>query len=1193
MPTGAGQVALLPAPGAHARRPRRSSSRRSCRSCRTRSRASSARRPGARRSSTPSRTRPRTARRSRARRRASVKLLYVAPERFSSPGFLEAMRDVDVGLFVVDEAHCVSQWGHDFRPDYFRLADAARLLGARAIVASTATATPQVADDIAGRLACATRCASRPDSTARTSPSRSSRAAARPTSAPASPRRWRTRPRGPAIVYAGTRADDRADRRRPRGGARVETVAYHAGLPRAARAIAQRRFMAGEVEVVVATNAFGMGVDKADVRTVAHASVPGSVEAYYQEAGRAGRDGAPARALLLAEARDKGLHVFFIERARGRRRAPSRRSPTASARPSACCRSATPAGRSTSASASSATIPSACARSSATSPGRAWSTPRPSPPDRLRGRLEAPFDGARAGGVPRVGGRGASARAGASTARCGRSSRATAAAGRRSCATSATTASPVADRCRAATSARRALVPAAPAAAGGAWAVPAVAARGSVRARRPRRRDPHARVDGRARGRAHARGRDPARRAVGGAAPPRLRRAAGLRRVRPPAGRRRPRPRRRAARHRAPRLDRRPVSEAPRRGGAGGVRVGVLASGEGTNLQALLDAVHGREVEIVARRLRPAGGAGARARARRRACRRRVFARADYAARAERDAAMADWLDERDVALVVLAGYMAILEDVFLERFAGRIVNVHPSLLPAFPGVRAIEQALAYGAKVFGVTVHYVEPGEVDSGPVILQGAVELPGAREPADVLARAPSARARAAAARRCAHRRGRGAPRPRTHPPAASSWTRPARSRPRRPRRPRGRRSRSGRRRPRPSRGVLLSRASSNGSSFAALRAAAVFFGLVDLLRRGGRCAPRARRRCAPGRARDRSCAVPSSASGGVRGLARFPPRVFNLAGRAPRRGVARRGRRLVYARGHRRAVRHRAGRSLPSPARSASAARCCPSPTSAASSTSPAASPSSGSSSSRPAAPPRRSRGRASRSAAIDDFTGFPEIMDGRVKTLHPKLYAGLLARARRPRAPRGRRAEHDIEFVDLVCVNLYPFERTAGARGVERRRGHREHRHRRPDDDPRGGEEPRVRRGRSSRPESYDAVLEELRDAGGRAVAADARVARRRGVLLHRALRHGDRALVRGEGARTSRRCSCAPTRRSSTCPTARTRTSARRTTRRSARACTCCRMVRQHHGKQISFNNLLDLDAARALRRASSRCRRA
>jgi phosphoribosylglycinamide formyltransferase 1 len=166
------------------------------------------------------------------------------------------------------------------------------------------------------------------------------------------------------------------------------------------------------------------------------------------------------------------------------------------------------------------------------------------------------------------------------------------------------------------------------------------------------------------------------------------------------------------------------------------MRVGVLASGEGTNLQALLDRVHGRAVEIVgvasdqpaARALERARAAGVET---------AVFERGEFPGRRERDAAIAEWLDEREVALVVLAGYMAILDDAFLERFAGRIVNVHPSLLPAFPGLRAVEQALAYGAKVFGVTVHYVEPGAVDSGPILLQGSVELPGATDPAEVLA------------------------------------------------------------------------------------------------------------------------------------------------------------------------------------------------------------------------------------------------------------------------------------------------------------------------------------------------------------------------------------------------------------------------------------------------------------------------
>jgi ATP-dependent DNA helicase RecQ len=245
----------------------------------------------------------------------ALKLLYVAPERFSSPGFLEAIRGVDIGLFVVDEAHCVSQWGHDFRPDYFRLADAARWLGARAIVASTATATPQVAADITARLGLrdpvrVTTGFDRPSLSFVVVPCRGpTDKRARLTAALAEPGAR------PAIVYAGTRADTERLSADLGGALGVDVVAYHAGLSREARAEAQRRFMSGAVEVVVATNAFGMGVDKADVRTVAHASVPGSVEAYYQEAGRAGRDGAPARALLFAESRDKGLHVFFIQRA--------------------------------------------------------------------------------------------------------------------------------------------------------------------------------------------------------------------------------------------------------------------------------------------------------------------------------------------------------------------------------------------------------------------------------------------------------------------------------------------------------------------------------------------------------------------------------------------------------------------------------------------------------------------------------------------------------------------------------------------------------------------------------------------------------------------------------------------------------------------------------------------------------------
>lgn len=163
------------------------------------------------------------------------------------------------------------------------------------------------------------------------------------------------------------------------------------------------------------------------------------------------------------------------------------------------------------------------------------------------------------------------------------------------------------------------------------------------------------------------------------------------------------------------------------------MKVGVLASGEGTNLQALLDTVHGHEADVVAV-ASDKPGARALERARSAGLATGVFELAAHADRAARDTAIADWLDEQGVELVVLAGYMAILTESFLDRYPDAIVNVHPSLLPAFPGVRAIEQALDYGVQVFGVTVHFVDAG-VDTGAIILQDSIELPGVRTAGEV--------------------------------------------------------------------------------------------------------------------------------------------------------------------------------------------------------------------------------------------------------------------------------------------------------------------------------------------------------------------------------------------------------------------------------------------------------------------------
>ncbi len=163
------------------------------------------------------------------------------------------------------------------------------------------------------------------------------------------------------------------------------------------------------------------------------------------------------------------------------------------------------------------------------------------------------------------------------------------------------------------------------------------------------------------------------------------------------------------------------------------MRIAVMLSGRGTNLQALIESVHGFDAEIVAVASDHEDAPGLR-HARTANILTRSFELDQFERRAARDNAIADWLDENEVELVVLAGYMALLDDSFIARFRDRILNVHPSLLPAFPGTRAVEQAVAHGVKVFGVTVHLVDEG-IDSGPILLQRSVELPGYSDPTEV--------------------------------------------------------------------------------------------------------------------------------------------------------------------------------------------------------------------------------------------------------------------------------------------------------------------------------------------------------------------------------------------------------------------------------------------------------------------------
>jgi ATP-dependent DNA helicase RecQ len=266
--------------------------------------------------------------------RGEYRLVYVAPERLTSPDFRARLARLECPLVAVDEAHCISEWGHDFRPEYLQIGALVQELAPEHVLACTATATPVVRDEILVRLGLPpdtpqlVRGFARPNLSLRAvevagAKDREARVDEALAEALGGPRELAARRpgagrtaashAGAAIVYAPTRklAEEETERLR---GAGWRAVCYHAGLDAGARANAQAAFTLGEADVVCATNAFGMGIDRADVRAVVHLGPPGSIEAYYQEVGRAGRDGADALGLMCWSQQDLPLRRRLLER---------------------------------------------------------------------------------------------------------------------------------------------------------------------------------------------------------------------------------------------------------------------------------------------------------------------------------------------------------------------------------------------------------------------------------------------------------------------------------------------------------------------------------------------------------------------------------------------------------------------------------------------------------------------------------------------------------------------------------------------------------------------------------------------------------------------------------------------------------------------------------------------------------------